>query len=106
VPVRTGKPGRQHHQGGVSQIGSAIGNHATNRSNTGYKGDPVRGAFRPPGTPGSVPLGNKLATNVGAGGPGKGRDVMASGSQSTYGQPAPGNPPPAGELFPGWGTKR
>jgi hypothetical protein len=32
-------------------------------------------------TPPSVPLGNTLATNVGKGGPGTGRDIHASGSQ-------------------------
>jgi hypothetical protein len=39
----------------------------------------------------SVPLGNSLTNNVGAGGPGKGRVVMATGSQGQHGAANPGN---------------
>jgi hypothetical protein len=94
-PVMTGKPARQYHQSGVSQFGESVGNHITNRGgSSGYRGDPVRGSFRPPGTPGSVPLGNAIATNVGSGGPGKGRTLYGqSGMQGTHGSPAPGNAP-------------
>jgi hypothetical protein len=46
-------------------------------------------AFKKPplysGTAPQVALGNDLVTNVGAGGPGKGRTVMRSGSQGTHG---------------------
>jgi hypothetical protein len=94
-PVRTGKPGRQQHPGGVSQIGEGVGSHATNKTDTGYRGDPVRGAFRPPGSPGGVKLGNEIAGNVGKGAPGAGRTLYGqSGTQGTHGSPAPGNPPP------------
>jgi hypothetical protein len=93
-PVMTGKSARQYHQGGVSQFGESVGNHITNKGTSNYKGDPVRGSFRPPGTPGSVPLGNQIAGNVGAGGPGKGRTLYGqSGMQGTHGSPAPGNAP-------------
>ena len=30
----------------------------------------------------------------------------SSGTQGTHGPVNPGNPPPAGELFPGWPAKR
>ena len=97
-PVRTGQPARQWHQGGVSQFGESVGNHVTHRGDsTPYRGDPVRGTYRPPGTPGSVPLGNQLATNVGCGGPGKGRTLYGqSGVQGQHGSPAPGNAPAKG----------
>jgi hypothetical protein len=89
---------------GVSQIGSAIGNKVTAEvgGKINYRGEPwLEG--KPPI---SVPLGNELAKNVGKGGCGTGRQVMARGSQSTYGTPASGNPQPKGELFPGWPAKR
>jgi hypothetical protein len=92
--VQTGKPARQWHQGGVSQFGEVVGAHTTNKGETAYRGDPVRGAYRPAGSPGSVPLGNQIATNVQGGGVGKGRTLYGqSGLQGQHGQPAPGNAP-------------
>jgi hypothetical protein len=97
VPVKTGQPARQYHQGGVSQFGESVGAHTTNKGESNYRGDKVRGEFRAPGTPGSIPLGNQIATNVGCGGPGTGRTLYGqSGSQGTHGQPAPGNAPAKG----------
>jgi hypothetical protein len=94
VSVKTGQRAQQYHQSGVSQFGEAVGDHITHRGQgTGYRGDPVRGAYRSPGAPGSVPLGNQIATNVGAGGPGKGRTVYGCGSQDMHGSANPGNPP-------------
>jgi hypothetical protein len=75
--VQTGKPARQWHQGGVSQFGESVGSHTTHERDSDYRGDKVRGQYRPAGSPGSVPLGNQIATNVGAGGPGKGARCMA-----------------------------
>jgi hypothetical protein len=81
VPVRTGRPAIGIAPGGVSQIGSAIGNHSTDQgSNLSYKGEKWFDGKTPAG--GAVPLGNQLATNVGKGGPGTGRTVMACGSQT------------------------
>jgi hypothetical protein len=95
-PVRTGQPARQCHQGGVSQFGESVGSHTTHERDSDYRGDKVRGAYRPPGTPGSVPLGNEIATNVGGGGPGKGRTLYGqSGTNQQYGAAA-GNPKPQG----------
>jgi hypothetical protein len=92
--VRTGKPARQYHQGGVSQFGELVGDHSTNKGSTGYRGDPVRGAYRPPGSPGSILLGNAIAGNVKGGGPGAGRVLYGqSGTQGQHGSPAPGNAP-------------
>jgi hypothetical protein len=81
-------------QAGAGQIGTALGSHITNRDDTGFRGAKLQGAYRPAGSPGSIPLGNRVALNVQGGGPGKGRDVMRTGSQGTHGQPASGNPPP------------
>jgi hypothetical protein len=53
-----------------------------------FKRDPL-----PKGTMAQVPLGNQLATNVGAGGPGKGREVHKCGSQGQWGPPNRGESP-------------
>jgi hypothetical protein len=76
---------------GAAQIGAALDPKAVERVKAG--------------TAPAVPLGNQLATNVGKGGPGTGRTVMRAGSQGMHGAPATGNPPPTGELFPGWPAK-
>jgi hypothetical protein len=66
---------------GVSQIGYAIGNHVTEgQTRLPYKGE--QWLEKPPI---SVPLGNQIATNVGKGGPGVGREVFKCGSQGTCG---------------------
>jgi len=106
-PIRFGESAREIRPKGVSQIGSSMGNHATDRGRT-FKGaiEPVRGNLKPPGSPGTVPLGNEVATNVGRGGPGTGRTVYATGGQGMHGRPDPGQPRPAGELFPGWPSKQ
>jgi hypothetical protein len=77
VSVRTGSAARAQNPRGVSQIGQALSNHATDTSKRLTKSvEPVRGAAMP-----GVKLGNELATNVGGGGPGTGRTTMRSGSQ-------------------------
>jgi hypothetical protein len=92
--VRVGAPAREQRPAGVSQIGSSIGNHATEGPKILRKGvEPVRGAPIAGGL--NVKLGNEVAKNVGLGGPGKGREVMRSGSQSTHG-PVAGTSKPAG----------
>jgi hypothetical protein len=45
----------------------------------------LRGQQRPTGSPGSVVLGNQKALDVRGGGPGTGRDVSKTGSQSVHG---------------------
>jgi len=62
----------------ASQLGQSVA----------FKRDPL-----PIGTGAQVPLGNQLATNVGKGGPGAGRDVHRCGSQGTHGPVAQGESP-------------
>jgi hypothetical protein len=93
--VRTGERGRAINPGGVGQIGQSQGDHVTNKNKT-LRGsvEPVRGDLRPAGSPGSVPLGNAVALNVGRGGPGAGRKLYGqSGMQGQHGTASPGNPP-------------
>ena len=91
-PVKTGTGSRSTRPAGVAQIGYIVGDHTTNRpGSSGYKGEKLHSPernFNP------VKFGNEVALNVGKGGPGTGREVMASGSQGCHGQPAAGNPPP------------
>jgi len=98
--VRTGMPGREINPRGVSQIGSSIGNHSTEKAKILRGGvEPVRGALRPPGTPGAVPLGNQAALNVGKGGVGSGRTLYGQcGTQGQHG-PVAGSPKPIGRGF-------
>jgi hypothetical protein len=101
--VRTGTAARAQNPRGVSQIGQSLGNHSTGDAKKLTKSaEPVRGAAMPKF---SVPLGNETARTAGQG-PGAGRVTSKSGSQGVHGPVNPGNPPPAGELFPGWGPKR
>jgi hypothetical protein len=85
----------------IGQVGNMLGNHSTEHGT-------VRGAIEPQHTMArpSQRLGNELATNVGKGGPGTGRRVMASGSQGTHGEVNRGSPPPKRDLFPGWERQR
>ena len=89
-PVRTGSGSRSTRPAGVAQFGQIQGDHVTNRDSTGYRGERLHNDrnFQP------VKFGNELATNVGKGGPGTGRDVHATGSQGVHGSAAPGNPQP------------
>jgi hypothetical protein len=88
--------------GFAGQIGTHVGNHITD----GKVAAPTKVIERPAAAgPISVPLGNAVATNVGKGGPGAGRTVMASGSQATHGPVNRGSPPPAGNVFDGWGKR-
>jgi hypothetical protein len=87
--VRTGAAARGTSPKGVSQIGSSMGNHITDRREPATKAvEPVFQGRAAHG--GNAPLGNAVALNVGKGGPGTGRDVSRSGSQSCYGPSAQG----------------
>ncbi len=81
-PVRTGQPAREINPRGVSQIGSQMGNKATNSGKI-LKGavEPVRGQRMP-----SVPLGNETALS-------KTRAVYGTGTQGQHG-------PVAGKVAP------
>jgi hypothetical protein len=94
VGVRTGAPRQGKNVRAVSQIGQNMGNHSTNRREMMPERKVVERVKGPQGI--SVPLGNSLATNVGSGGPGKGRVLYGqSGSNQTYG-PVAGSPKPQG----------
>ena len=101
-PVKVGAAAREIRPAGVSQIGSSMGNRATNGGRT-ISGavEAVRGKALPAGL--SVPLGNAVAAQTKAG-PGGSRVVMRSGQQGTHGPVNPGLPRPAstGEIFPGF----
>jgi hypothetical protein len=77
-PVRTGQKATGMHVGGVSQLGEAVGNHVTNKSSTGYRGDVWRDGKVPTG--GAQRLGNEVAASTKAG-PGGSRTVYGCGSQ-------------------------
>ena len=97
--VKTGMPSRAMSPKGTSQIGSQIGSHAMTTGKNLTKGvEPTRGALKPPGSPGTIPLGNAVALNVGAGGPGRGRTTAVSGSQGCHGEVA-GSARPVGRSF-------
>lgn len=78
----------------VSQIGSSIGNKSTETGKV--RGNPTEVFYqgrKPAGGPGGVPLGNEIATNVGGGGPGKGRNLWGkSGTNCVTGPVNPGVP--------------
>jgi hypothetical protein len=79
--MRVGTPARGINPGAVAQLGATQGNHATDHSKIlPYNGESYLVGKTPAG--GAVPLGNQIATNVGKGGPGAGREVMRCGSQT------------------------
>jgi hypothetical protein len=77
---------------GISQYGYATGSriHKSGSYGTENTALPVN-----VGTMGQVPLGNQVALNVKGGGPGAGRTVMRTGSQSLHGEPVRGSMPPS-----------
>jgi hypothetical protein len=91
-PVRVGDRAKIVNPRAVSQVGQSLGNKSSaegrrkvNPTETTY------GARSAAGKPGGVPLGNAIATNVGAGKPGAGRNLWGqSGSQKQWGPSAPG----------------
>jgi hypothetical protein len=103
-PIRTGAPARGIQPGWTSQQGSALGSHAQEAGSRVL--NPVTPKFTNAPAGGAELLGNQVALNVGKGGPGTGREVMRSGSQGQHGAPVRGNPPPDGNLFPGFPGRR
>jgi hypothetical protein len=97
-PVRYGQARKEKRVAAVSQIGQSMGNHVTDRRQV------VNPIERLEGRQGiSVPLGNEVARNVGGGGPGAGRVVMKTGSQSTHGSVNPGRSTPARDILNDFG---
>src|SRR5690348_4142489 len=89
--VRYGNRAQEMRPAGLAQIGSNRGNRATNQTGKLSDQERLTGATKPAGGPGGVPLGNEVAGNVGAGGPGAGREVHRTGSQAQHG-PVEGRP--------------
>jgi hypothetical protein len=89
VGYRTGAGSREIRPGGVGQIGSSIGNKATDKGRILRGGvEPVVGTTRPIS---DGKFGNEVSLNVGKGGPGTGRNLWGkSGSQCTTGPVNPG----------------
>jgi hypothetical protein len=72
--------------GAAGQYGQMQGSHVTRGEESSYRGEPdptMRRGYNAPVGP----------TNMALSGPGAGREVMRSGSQSTWGNAAPGNAP-------------
>ena len=88
--VRTGAPAREMSPKGVSQIGTARGNRATQGKERLSDQESIPGQRKPI----SVALGNELAAGVSRT-PGGGRTVHHSGSQAQHGRPE-GTPPAQG----------
>jgi hypothetical protein len=83
-----GRPATVINEAGVGQIALSIGNKVMEKAKPLTKSiEPVRTGQVP-----SVPLGNDVARNVGAGGPGAGRVIDRTGGQGQHG-PVAGNPP-------------
>ncbi len=101
--MHTGRPRHGKNPRAVSQIGASLGNHVTEHLHMLSKNKVVEKMGAGRGTPSE--LGNSVALNVGAGGPGKGRAVYGSGTQQTHGHVA-GNPRPAGrDILAGFGPE-
>jgi hypothetical protein len=81
-PVRIGAGAKAVRPGGAAQIGVSVGTHVTEkRKETKYRGERVFGGGVMPSK-----FGNEVATNVGGGGPGKGRVLYGqAGSQGQHG---------------------
>ena len=105
-PVRTGERARAMSPKGVSQIGSSLGNHVTERRQLVNPVERVRGQLKPSGGPGGIPLGNEVAKNVGKGGCGTGRVLYGqSGTQRMHGSANPGSPTQRRDILSEFGRE-
>src|SRR5262245_888261 len=101
VEVHYGQQSKGRNPRAVSQIGQAMGNHATEHTGKMNRTEVMErmGSSAAP-TAAGIRLGNELAGNVGKGGPGAGRTLYGqSGSNQTYG------PVARGEGLPTPGSK-
>jgi hypothetical protein len=85
IGYRQGQPAAMRYSPkGVSQIGSSIGDHATERGKALPNGiEPVRAGLFPKGSVGGQTLGNARAVGT-VKGPGGSREVQKAGSQCNY----------------------
>jgi hypothetical protein len=105
VGLRTGsRTANKVSPKGVSQFGSATGDKP--RPGGGHTGQPTAQPVFVGQKPQQALLGNQKATDVGGGGPGKGRTIYRTGYQSQYGNVA-GNPKPQGrDILSGYGPDK
>ena len=98
--VRTGSPtANVISPAAAANIGVAKGDHITGKGTVKRPAEPlVTGKIRQP-----VALGNAVALNVGKGGPGQGRVVHRSGSQSAT--PAPAAVPAGRDILGEFGPE-
>jgi hypothetical protein len=101
--IRTSERGSKGiNPGRVSQVGVSLGNHITEGG--ARKLNPVTPAYTQ--TPNFAPkFGNEVALNSKSA-PGQGRTIHERGTQGTHGPVASGNPPPEGQIFPGFPGRR
>jgi hypothetical protein len=100
VGVRAGPPSTHKiSRTAVMHLGNKIGSHIT-------EGGDVKRPRYPlvEGTAPQVASGNALATNVGKGGPGKGRTIYKTGSQGTHGRVNPGSSPARRDTLAEYGS--
>ena len=100
--VRTGPPSTNKiSPRGVSQYGYSAGSKLARAGSftTENSSLPVNAGAMP-----QVRLGNDVARNVGAGGPGTGRTVYRSGYQAMHGQPV-GSPVQGREILGQYGAE-
>jgi hypothetical protein len=97
--VRTGAAARGISPLAVSRIGVMQGNHSTDRGDLPTPREPLYHGhnFNP------VKLGVELATNVGKGGPGKGRTLYRTGTQGMHGRAAQGSSPKPVDILSQYG---
>ena len=67
--------------------------------------EPIGGPPETAGTAPQVPMGNQVALNVKGGGPGAGRTVMRTGSQSRHGAPVQGSTPTPRDILSEYGRE-
>ena len=103
VGYRHGTPRREINKTGVMQLGTMQGSHITGDGESLKEHKVVQPLKGGAGYPSD--LGNYKALTTVAG-PGGSRAVYRNGSQAQQGPAAQGNPPPAGQLFPGWEAGR
>jgi hypothetical protein len=104
-PVKVGQRAEEIRHQGVAQIGSSLGDKATDHSGRLRNSvEAVRGSPRPTGSPGSFDLGNEVAARTVCK-PGGSREVSKSGSQGQHGSVNPGQPRPGANkpIWPGMG---
>jgi hypothetical protein len=101
VGNRTGAPRERIRPTGVAQYGQAQGNHFTEQGRDGRMSSDYGGVKAHTNMPGlQSQLGNKVALNVGGGGPGTGRTIYKTGSQCRTGDGGSALNP--GDPLSGW----